>query len=328
MSAEPEVSVVIPTRDRVGFLSGALRCALGQEDVAVEVVVVDDGSGDGTPSLLASLDDPRLRVIRFDRSRGQMEARNAGVAAARAPWIAFLDDDDLWAPDKLRRQLDEARRTGASWVFCGVLLISPEGDVVPVPAEGDPAGILKELLQRNVVQAGASTVLVDAARLRALGGFQDGLNNPWDLWIRLAADGSAAAVEEPLAAYRRHSSSFVTASRETVMADARRIVERHRGLAEKHGVEFDLDRLDRWLDSELVRGLRSAASTRLREGRRLEAARLQLRALATSRSRSDLRRLLRIVLGERARRLVNGVRPAPRDEPAREPVPAWLAPYL
>src|SRR5690242_16683672 len=88
-----------------------------QRDVSLEVVVVDDGSADGTREALAALQDPRVRVVRHDQSRGQAVARDSGVAAARAEWVAFLDDDDRWSPDKLRRQLDAAAAVDADFVY-------------------------------------------------------------------------------------------------------------------------------------------------------------------------------------------------------------------
>src|SRR3712207_5655017 len=105
----PEISVVIPTRDRCAELMVAgLPAALGQEGVDHEVIVVDDGSADGTSALLADREEGRLRVIRNDSPRGVAAARNQGLRAALAEWVAFLDDDDLWSPHKLRDQLDAA----------------------------------------------------------------------------------------------------------------------------------------------------------------------------------------------------------------------------
>src|SRR5919109_858912 len=103
MPRAPDVTVVIPTKDRWDLLStAALPSALGQEDVDLEVVVVDDGSTDETPDHVVGLRDPRLRIVRHDRSLGVAQARNAGIRAANSDWIAFLDDDDVWAPRKLR----------------------------------------------------------------------------------------------------------------------------------------------------------------------------------------------------------------------------------
>ena len=104
---DPAVSVVIPTRDRWPLLATTLASALGQDGVALEVVVVDDGSATAAP-VVPPFDDPRVRIARNDRSLGVAGARNRGIEAARGEWIAFLDDDDVWAPAKLRRQLDAA----------------------------------------------------------------------------------------------------------------------------------------------------------------------------------------------------------------------------
>src|SRR2546427_7128355 len=104
-----EVTVVIPTRNRSRLLPVAVASALGQEDVEVEVVVVDDASTDETPDLIADLADERVRVLRLSTRHGVARARNIGIAEARGGWLAFLDDDDIWGPRKLRWQLDAAQ---------------------------------------------------------------------------------------------------------------------------------------------------------------------------------------------------------------------------
>src|SRR4051794_9306561 len=112
----PGVTVVIPTFNRWRVLSArALPSALAQEDVDLEVVVVVDGSTDETASGLESLEDERVRVVRHARPLGLHRARNAGIAAARGEWVAFLDDDDVWAPWKLRTQLALVNEANASF---------------------------------------------------------------------------------------------------------------------------------------------------------------------------------------------------------------------
>jgi len=104
-SEEPLVSAVIPTHLRPDLAVRAVRSALGQSLKAIEVVVVVDGRDQETVSALAEVRDPRLRVIVPETHLGNAEARNAGILAARAQWIALLDDDDLWMPGKLEAQL-------------------------------------------------------------------------------------------------------------------------------------------------------------------------------------------------------------------------------
>jgi hypothetical protein len=121
---DPRVSVIVPTVSRPGMLMEAIASALDQTETAIEIVVVADGGGGGDPATLAALarvQDPRLRVLRPSERLGNGGARNAGVAAARAPWVAFLDDDDLWAPRKLEAQLAEAERALAEGVAAPIV---------------------------------------------------------------------------------------------------------------------------------------------------------------------------------------------------------------
>lgn len=102
----PLVSVVIPVRNRPEALPLAVRSVLDQ-GLPVEVVIVDDASTDNTPAVAAALAaaDPRVRLVAFAENLGGGHARNAGIDAATAPWLAFLDSDDLWLPGKLQAQM-------------------------------------------------------------------------------------------------------------------------------------------------------------------------------------------------------------------------------
>ena len=104
-----EVTVVIPTRDRGHLLPRSLRSALAQRDVTLEVVVVDDGSvppaAHNKVVARVCATDARVRVLRHMTPKGVSAARNSGIEAATGRWIAFLDDDDIWAPQKLASQL-------------------------------------------------------------------------------------------------------------------------------------------------------------------------------------------------------------------------------
>ena len=114
------VTVVIPTHNRRELLHRTLRSVLAQRDVGLSVLVVDDGSAEEVAPSVEALGDPRVTVLRHPVARGVSAARNTGIAAATTPWVAFVDDDDLWAPVKLRAQLDALAATqGARWACTG-----------------------------------------------------------------------------------------------------------------------------------------------------------------------------------------------------------------
>jgi hypothetical protein len=206
----PEVTVVIPTLDRWPMLSRALSGALDQEDVALEVVVVDDGSGDETPQRLAAHADERLRVVRHERPLGVARARNAGLAEARGEWTAFLDDDDLWAPGKLREQLDAAAQADAVLAVSHALVVDealrPIGVDPVMPGDRLPAGLIRS----NCVPGGCSNTIARTALLQETGGFDEQLAMlaDWDLWLRLTAHGPAASCDAVHVAYTDHPGSM------------------------------------------------------------------------------------------------------------------------
>ena len=224
----PDVSVVIPTHNRRRLLGQAVRSALGQVGVEVEVVVVDDGSSDGTGDVVASLGDDRVRLIQHRRPLGVAAARNAGAGAARGAWVALLDDDDLWAPDKLKRQLEAASAAEAGWVYAGVVEIDAEGRLLGGGVPPSPEELLAGLRRRNLMPAGSSNVAVRSDLLSATGGFDPRLRHlaDWDLWLRLAGLGPPACVPAPLVAYRLHHGQ-ATLDTTGMLAEASALEARH-----------------------------------------------------------------------------------------------------
>ncbi|MFP5310000.1 MAG: glycosyltransferase [Actinomycetes bacterium] len=204
-SDAPQVSVVMSTHDRRPLLTRALASALAQVDVDLEVVVVDNGSTDDTAAHLAAISDPRLVVVRNEVSLGPTGGRNRGLAEARGTWVGVLDDDDLWAPDKLAAQLAELERTGRAWAYTGVVYIDGLGRITGGTPAPTPEAVVRDLPHRYVVPGGMSTMLWR----REL--FDDPVLDPelrwqcdWDLSLRLLRLGPPAAVRRPLVAYRQH----------------------------------------------------------------------------------------------------------------------------
>jgi glycosyltransferase involved in cell wall biosynthesis len=304
VEAPPEVTVVIPTQGRWRLLRRTLAGALCQRGVELEVVIVDDASSDETAERLVDLDDRRIRSIRHDVRRHVAVARNAGIAAARGEWIAFLDDDDLWAPNKLRTQLSAAAAHKAIFAWCAGLVVDSRCSILETWPARDPDEILALLLRGNWMPAGASNVVARAGLVRDLGGFDEKLRHfaDWDLWIRLAAAGRGAACPEALVAYVRHPQNMILTDPGRLAREFHALAAKHRAAADRYGV-----RPDRVLPDQ-AGVFRWLGASQARSGRRARAAAYYLQA-GLSRSPYGRRRSLR----DAARALIGEV---PTDRPA------------
>lgn len=193
-----QISVVIPTRDRAAVLPRALDSVYSQTLPAKEVIVVDDGSSDGTRELLAAR-YPQATLVSQPAS-GVSRARNKGINAATCDWIALLDDDDLWHPDKLAAQAavleaDPGHRLCHSneiWVRRGVR-------VNPMRKHAKAGGwIYRNCLPRCVISP--SSVLIHRSLLASVSGFDETLPacEDYDLWLRVCARYPVLYLERPL----------------------------------------------------------------------------------------------------------------------------------
>lgn len=122
------VSVILPTRNRATLLRRAVASVLAQTYRDFELIVVDDGSSDTTPQVLAGIADTRLRVIRRDSDHGVTAARNAGIREAQGALLAFQDDDDIWLVDKLEKQMRalQAAPPSVGWCLAGYIRLKPQ----------------------------------------------------------------------------------------------------------------------------------------------------------------------------------------------------------
>ncbi len=199
----PLVSVIIPAYCCEKTLESSVRSALLGTVRDIEVIVADDASTDGTAAAAQRLskEDPRVSLIRLPKNGGAAAARNRGVEAAKAEWIAFLDADDIWEPEKLYMELAEAERTQASLVYCAAACIDERGErtgkIFSVPATVTANGLL---CGNDIV---TSTVLIKRDVYRKHPMERSDLHEDLICWYRILKDGEkAVGLNEPLVRYR------------------------------------------------------------------------------------------------------------------------------
>lgn len=239
---EAQVDIVIPFHEGDAFAEETLRCLVAQTHQSWKAWIVDDGSSERSLGRLreiaANLADPRINLV-AQSQQGASVARNHGVMLGRAAWVAFLDIDDIWAPDKLERQLAlAAARAVVVAVYCDYFILA-EGSLSPGAVPPELQGLIAPALVRqgNRVSGSASAVLVRRSALEKAGPFDVSLRlgEDWDLWIRLGALGEFAFVPAPLVQIRqragsvqnvhRHGSTYAAKTRE-LLAHVQ-IVRRH-----------------------------------------------------------------------------------------------------
>jgi glycosyltransferase involved in cell wall biosynthesis len=210
---QPLVSVVMPTFDRIEYARAALASVYAQTVADWELIVVDDGSTLEMRQFLAAETDPRTTVVLHAHTGIPAVLRNVGIARARGKYVAFLDSDDRWASDKLRRQLalltaDPERR----WSYTAVRRIDGAGreilerHVPWVPHEGS---IVEQVLRVDA-QIAMPAVMAETAFVRDLGGFDESMRfaEDYDLWARMALRSAVAVDSAPLADVRSHAEHF------------------------------------------------------------------------------------------------------------------------
>jgi glycosyltransferase involved in cell wall biosynthesis len=208
---DPLISVVIPAYNAASYLAETLESVLAQTFRDYEIILVDDGSSDETFEIAA-----RFSAVRrmWQANKGAAAARNAGIVAARGRYVAFLDADDLWLPEKLEKQAAWlTRNPGADWIYCDALVFDSEtrrticrvGQRIRLH-EGE---VLRPLLLRSFIPSPTPVVrrsvlfdagLFDEARERRFG-------EDWSLWLRLAGRHPVGLIDEPLAMIRAHGES-------------------------------------------------------------------------------------------------------------------------
>ncbi|MDX6689283.1 MAG: hypothetical protein QOG15_740 [Solirubrobacteraceae bacterium] len=238
---DPEVSVIIPSRDRTWRLERAVLSALAQEDVCFEIIVVDDGSKVPISRRLGAETTDAVTVIRLESSHGPAGARNVGIEAANGTWVAFLDDDDVWSPWKLRRQLHSLSSDG-EFTFASSFVIDDKGTISIDPVTVLSRDVRRVALARNPIPGCCSNLLALTSLVRSVDGFDASIHalEDWDLVIRLSEEGRAVVTKEPLLAYSLHRGNRHT-HEASVRTSYHRLAEKYADVRNELGIALDLE---------------------------------------------------------------------------------------
>jgi teichuronic acid biosynthesis glycosyltransferase TuaG len=219
---DPLVSVIMPVHNGESYIDEAIESVLSQHGVALELIVIDDGSTDSTRSIVSAIDDPRIRLLSLDRG-GVSRARNAGIAAARGEWIAFCDSDDVWLPGRLARQMPQFAT--ADLVTANARFLGGEHDGEPLCSPSALAALrergLDRLIEGNCIPIGSTSIRRSVALAHP---FSTELppDEDYDLWLRALADGARLAVcDFDAYRYRVHPTSASSVDRHPLLGIAR-----------------------------------------------------------------------------------------------------------
>ena len=238
----PTVSIILPTFNRLKYLREAVESVFQQTFQDWELLVVDDGSGAQTQAYLATLERlPRIKSIRLAHTGNPPAVRNAALRVATGEYIAFLDSDDVWLPNKLETQIASLRsRTSRKWSYAGFVMVDgARNPLTGARAVGCPAidgWVLDRLLKMEAIIT-QSSVVARRELIDKVGGYDEELPicGDYELWLRLALESEVDCIDEPLVIVRRHNEHYCDDV--TACEDFRRALEK----VHRSGIAAHLD---------------------------------------------------------------------------------------
>lgn len=200
------VSIIMAAFNAERTIEVAIDSVLSQSYKNWELLVVDDCSSDSTAGKVLGKNDSRIHLIRNSKNAGVSKSRKKGMEAANGEWIAVLDSDDAWTPDKLEKQIKLARKTGAELIFTGSAFMDDDGNAINWQLHVPTTLPYRELLKQNLVSN--SSVLVKTDLYRKHYAIGDGMHEDFAIWLGITREGKDAyGIDEPLLIYRLAKSS-------------------------------------------------------------------------------------------------------------------------
>jgi len=244
------VSVILPTYNRAHTIGTVVESVLNQTYDQFELHIIDDGSTDNTPSIIKKFDDHRIQFTRFERNKGANIARNKGIQNADGDYIAFIDSDDSWHPEKLERQVRimENAPDSTGVVYTGYWLKYPSDcQYGPDPDRDTHEGVIyEEMLKGNGHFIPTSTTLVRRTCFEQVGLFDEALSRQqdWEMWLRISHQFEFKLDPKPLVMKSMdHDEVSISADEEAQINAIEYILRKH---AEKFQTRSRLVSRHRW----------------------------------------------------------------------------------
>ena len=209
MKDDPLVSVIMPTYNSAEFIGAAIQSVQNQKYLNWELLVIDDASNDLTPASVENFVslDSRIKLFKNAKNLGAGASRNHGIKAANGSFIAFLDADDLWMPEKLEVQVNFMLKNDFVMSFSSYRLMTETGELLPEIVEALPELSYKKLLRSNYV--GSLTGMYNADKIGKIYSPLLRKRQDWGLWLSvLEKAGPALGIQQPLACYRLRKNSI------------------------------------------------------------------------------------------------------------------------
>jgi glycosyltransferase involved in cell wall biosynthesis len=211
LTVRPVVSIIIPVFNRLKYLRASIDSVFKQSFLDWELLIADDGSDPETQDYLRTLDDRlRVRVLWLGHTGNPAAVRNTALREATGEYVAFLDSDDVWMPEKLQTQIESMRsHTMREWSYTGFTLVDDSGTpLTGARAKRCPAidGRILDQLVREEALVVTPSVVVRRELIERVGGYDDHLLvcEDYELWVRLASCSEVDFIDEPLVLVRRH----------------------------------------------------------------------------------------------------------------------------
>ena len=214
MNKKPTVSIIIPTYNRAHLVGRAIESVLNQTYQDFEIIVVDDDSTDNTQKVVNEFQkkDKRIKYIKMNVNKGSAAARNIGIKIARGDYIAFLDSDDEWLPEKLEKQIRLFfANKNLGFVSCNTIILNFSGQKKAEYKISRSHNYFLTLLERNII-CSSSSVIIKKGIIGDIGYFDENLRlaQDWEMWIRVAQKYAFDFMPEPLLKYYSHSNGYIS----------------------------------------------------------------------------------------------------------------------